>query len=73
MGTKESDFVVADPEDEEVINGTDLVNVEPASFVVVANGIGGKSLRDPEQDLLENPWFKELIIFPELDIRFWFQ
>lgn len=57
VGTKERDFVFINDEDQDSLNGKELVNVGANSFAVVANGLGGKSIRDAHGTLAENPWW----------------
>lgn len=57
VGSSASDFSFVSEEDQENIDGVELINVGADSFAVVANGLGGKSIRSPKSGLESNPWW----------------
>lgn len=55
VGPEPEDFVF--PEEAEVYKGVEVINLDVNSFGVCSNGLGGKSIRDVEDDLEKNPWW----------------
>lgn len=55
VGLKADDFVFR--EEADVLDGKEVINLGANSFGVVANGLGGKSIRDVEAGLDKNPWW----------------